>query len=211
MALRSTRSAASARVSLVTSADAADVKPDATSEEPEQPLPRRSTRASTRLNLQRYAYAPAPSSSPRKRARLTKAEPGAEEPVKLERAKTESDEALTDLEDEPLKEVKGEARFAKASPRSKSGTPKGKLPLAAREKAHPAPARWYEQYQLIERMRAGISAPVDTMGCERPATMADLDARVSLFPLLQHRVADLRHCGSTSSCRSCCRRRPRTP
>jgi hypothetical protein len=30
-------------------------------------------------------------------------------------------------------------------------------------KPHPAPARWEEQYRLIEQMRMGIVAPVDDM------------------------------------------------
>jgi endonuclease-3 len=37
------------------------------------------------------------------------------------------------------------------------------MPLPKLEKPHPAPARWEEQYRLIERMRKGIVAPVDDM------------------------------------------------
>lgn len=33
------------------------------------------------------------------------------------------------------------------------------------KKPHPAPANWRAQYTLIEYMRGGIQAPVDTMGC----------------------------------------------
>ena len=43
---------------------------------------------------------------------------------------------------------------------SKSKKPSIKLRL---EKPHPAPARWEQQYTLIERMRAKIVAPVDTL------------------------------------------------
>lgn len=167
MTLRTTRSALNSRVSLITT----DAKPDI--DEPESPPRRRSARSAARLNLAQYAYKG--NESPRKRAKVeAKADPASE------------DEALTDL-DEPLTEVKGEVkeeagpstpRKAKATPKSKSGTPK--MPMAKREKAHPEPARWYEQYQLIERMRAGINAPVDTMGCERPATMENLDPKVCL-------------------------------
>lgn len=167
MTLRTTRSALNSRVSLITT----DAKP--VIDEPDSPPRRRSTRAAARLNLAQYAYKG--NDSPRKRAKVeAKAEPASE------------DETLTDL-DEPLTEVKGEVkdeagpstpRKAKATPKSKSGTPK--MPMAKREKAHPEPARWYEQYQLIERMRAGIDAPVDTMGCERPATMENLDPKVCL-------------------------------
>lgn len=170
MTLRTTRSALNSRVSLITT----DAKPDIDQAEAGSPPRRRSTRAAARLNLAQYAYTGGGSDSPRKRAKVepTKPEPASE------------DEALTDLEaDEPLAEVKGEAKDEagpstprKTAPKSKSGTPK--MPMAKREKAHPEPARWYEQYQLIERMRAGISAPVDTMGCERPATMENLDPKV---------------------------------
>ena len=38
-----------------------------------------------------------------------------------------------------------------------------KLPQLALDRPHPAPSRWQEQYRLIERMRAGIIAPVDDM------------------------------------------------
>jgi endonuclease-3 len=42
-------------------------------------------------------------------------------------------------------------------------TPKKALPLLALEKPHPEPAKWREQYRLIEHMRKGIIAPVDDM------------------------------------------------
>jgi endonuclease-3 len=54
--------------------------------------------------------------------------------------------------------VKSEARPA-PTPRSSAK----RLPQLALEKPHKAPERWEEQYRLIERMRAGIIAPVDSM------------------------------------------------
>lgn len=149
MGLRSTRSAADSRVSLVT-ADA-DVKPSAS---PGLDTPsdgftslRRATRSTTRtsgeassastpLDLSKYSY------EPRKR-------------VKRETVKDE----VKDEPDEPLSEVKPAKRKREAS------TPKKEKAayLPARGKAHPEPPRWKEQYALIERMRAGIDAPVDTM------------------------------------------------
>lgn len=175
MALRTTRSALNSRVSLVTT----NAKPTIDSSgDPESPPRRRSTRASARLNLAQYAYSD-PNEARRKRAKV---EPAAQ----AEPAAASADEALTDLEgDEPLNEVKAELkgeggpstpRKGRATPKSKSGTPK--MPMAKREKAHPEPAKWYEQYKLIERMRGGIKAPVDTMGCERPVTMQNLDPKV---------------------------------
>jgi hypothetical protein len=49
----------------------------------------------------------------------------------------------------------------------------------ALDKPHPAPKNWERQYELIERMRKRIVAPVDDMGCERPRTTADADPKVS--------------------------------
>ncbi|PWN52526.1 OMPdecase-domain-containing protein [Violaceomyces palustris] len=40
-----------------------------------------------------------------------------------------------------------------------------KLDLEPHE-AHPAPSRWEETYRVLEKQRARILAPVDTMGCE---------------------------------------------
>lgn len=134
--LRSTRSAADSRVTLVS----ADVKPDV---QRGYTSLRRATRSTTRteaeasssesgLDLSKYSYA----------------EP-ARKRVKRE-VKTE--------EDEPWNEVKGEpASPARRTPKDKAGY------LPARAKAHPEPAKWREQYALIEHMRAGIDAPVDTM------------------------------------------------
>ena len=44
-----------------------------------------------------------------------------------------------------------------------SGKKAKPFPQLALEKPHPEPARWREQYRLIERMRKGIVAPVDDM------------------------------------------------
>lgn len=133
-ALRSTRSAANSRVSLITSSEFT-------------PL-RRSTRSTTRaksedpgpsaLNLSSYAY----SSPPRKRMKTE---------VKTE---VKEEEELVKVEPDEKPRL----------PRAASTPKKGQgQPTAARAKAHPEPPKWREQYALIERMRAGIEAPVDTM------------------------------------------------
>lgn len=57
---------------------------------------------------------------------------------------------------------------ALASPSKKTVNPparKHKAIAMQLKKPHPAPPHWEEQYALIEEMRAGIQAPVDTMGC----------------------------------------------
>lgn len=165
--LRTLRSKADSRVSLIS-----EVKP----EPPSGAFTslRRSTRSTTRdsepasassssLGLSAYAYQ-AP--NPRKRAKIEpKEEPLS--PVKRGKGKAKAEE-----DDVPLVKVSKEETAA-AKREKKQGQP-----LPARTKAHPEPARWYEQYQLIEKMRAGIDAPVDTMGCERPRTMEGLDPKV---------------------------------
>lgn len=133
-ALKTTRSAANSRVTLVSEGSAYTTL-------------RRSTRSTTKveadvkllgreasdakLDLSSYAYE-IPRESPRKRVKL------------------EPEDELREVE------IKDEIKVERKSP-------KKTLPLAARAKAHAEPARWREQYALIERMRAGLNAPVDTM------------------------------------------------
>lgn len=131
---------------------ASDVKPGAETTDKFTSL-RRTTRStaqkesqpSSALNLSSYAYTP---STPRKRV---KREPSPE------------------VKEEPLNEVKEEEAVAARGkrPRSSTSTPnkgsKNGFPMAARAKPHAEPPKWREQYALIERMRAGIQAPVDTM------------------------------------------------
>ena len=140
-ALKSTRSAANSRVTLISDGSST-----------EYTSLRRSTRSTTRgksedgetkpaaaLDLARFAY----TSPPRKRARTVKAE-----------VKEEEEELVKiDPDEKPVLP-------------SRSVTPREKKqgqPTPARTKAHPEPPRWREQYALIEKMRAGIDAPVDTM------------------------------------------------
>lgn len=160
--LRSTRSAADNRVPLVTNSanSNADVKPKI--ESPHFTSLRRTTRSTTRTTEPSTPAASTPepasaSSSALNLAKFAYVEP-AQKRVKREvSVKTE----MKDEPDEPLSEVKDEP-----SPRKrKSATSKKDKAayLAPRAKAHPEPARWREQYALIERMRTGIDAPVDTM------------------------------------------------
>ncbi|OCF34089.1 endonuclease III [Kwoniella heveanensis BCC8398] len=71
-----------------------------------------------------------------------------------------------------------------ASPRTPKSASKKPFPQLALDKPHPAPARWEEQYRLIERMRKGIIAPVDNMGCERPRTIVNDDPKTLRFHIL---------------------------
>ncbi len=103
------------------------------------------------MDLSGYAY----DAPPRKR-------------VKVEnRVKTDSDTPLVKVEPEdPLVKIEPDEPLVKIEPDEKpvvKGKSKTKGPLAARAKAHPAPAKWREQYAQIKRMREGIEAPVDTM------------------------------------------------
>ncbi|OXC68949.1 hypothetical protein AYX13_02560 [Cryptococcus neoformans] len=58
------------------------------------------------------------------------------------------------------------------------------LPQVSLAKPHAAPAKWEEQYRLIEKMRRGIVAPVDEMGCERPRTNTEGDPKTFRFHIL---------------------------
>lgn len=57
----------------------------------------------------------------------------------------------------------------KASPERKaSASPRKPKPIAqSLETPHPAPKQWMEMYDAIKGMRSKITAPVDTMGCDR--------------------------------------------
>ncbi|ODN95282.1 endonuclease III [Cryptococcus wingfieldii CBS 7118] len=109
----------------------------------------------SKLNVPKYEYKPA-TPSPRKKPRLEDAK--AEPDVKIQAS--------------PIKRV--------ATPRS---TPKKPMPQTSLAKPHQAPAKWEDQYRLIEHMRRGIIAPVDDMGCERPRTGAN-DAKTFRFHIL---------------------------
>jgi endonuclease-3 len=200
-ALKSARSTANSRVSLISQATPSS---DFTSL-------RRSTRSTTRvkseeaeaapglstLNLSSYAY----NSPPRKRIKTE---------VK------EEEDPLVKIEPDEKPRLPRAASTARAKAEKKG---QGQ-PTAARIKAHPEPPKWREQYALIEKMRAGIEAPVDTMwvnlayqtnpcrGCERPLTMHGLDDKVSLPPRLQ---LTFRPSDSTFSYHSCFLPRQRMP
>ncbi|WVQ79007.1 hypothetical protein IAT38_001099 [Cryptococcus sp. DSM 104549] len=168
--LASARSALNPRAKLVTaepvSTENSDTKPTFTSL-------RRTTRASasgavklkdgsppplrtSKLNIAKYEYQPS-TPSPRKKPRL---------------------EAVAGASDVKPKVEPGTG--SPATPRSA----KKPMPQAALAKPHPAPAKWEEQYRLIERMRKGIVAPVDDMGCERPRTNIENDPKTFRFHIL---------------------------
>lgn len=58
---------------------------------------------------------------------------------------------------------------------------KAKTIKQALETPHAAPARWRETYDAIREMRARITAPVDTMGCDT-AKWKETDPRVCPSP-----------------------------
>ncbi|KAL7421469.1 alpha,alpha-trehalase nth1 [Cryptotrichosporon argae] len=177
--LRSTRSRLNPRVTLVTlGSNEATGQPAYTSL-------RRATRSqatsaiqgdgTARLALEGYAYR-----SPKR----LKREPSPITPAKSSGALLKAEPASPTT---PLRAVKPENADAIAPAKGEGSTPrsaKKSQVTAARTKAHPAPAKWEEQYRLIERMRAGIVAPVDDMGCERPRTTDGLDAKTLRFHIL---------------------------
>lgn len=117
---------------------------------------RRMTRSSTStasivVDLASYAYQPA-TPSPRKRVKR--------EPITPQTATETESDPLVKLEDVDAIDPLTPSRDTKPStPRSS----KKAMPQLALEKPHPEPAKWREQYRLLERMRKGIIAPVDTM------------------------------------------------
>ena len=64
---------------------------------------------------------------------------------------------------------------------SRSKTVKKQKPVQqSLEKPHPAPEHWKEQYDTIKSMRARLTAPVDTMGCDQ-AQNGETDPKVHIF------------------------------
>ncbi|WWD16910.1 hypothetical protein CI109_101342 [Kwoniella shandongensis] len=124
------------------------------------PTPVSPIRGTTKLGIEKYRFGAPSTPSPRKKPRLD--------------IKAEAEEDVEDL-------VKVEDAATPKTPRSASKKP---LPQVALAKPHPAPAKWEEQYRLIERMRKGIVAPVDDMGCERPRTIVDNDPKTLRFHML---------------------------
>jgi endonuclease-3 len=109
-----------------------------------------SSSSSRPVDLGSYAYKPT-TPSPRKRVKR-------ESPAAADR----EDDPLVKLEEVPLTPI---SQLAETGP-SRPLTPRSNkkpMPQMALAKPHPAPARWEEQYRLIERMRRGIVAPVDDM------------------------------------------------
>jgi len=78
---------------------------------------------------------------------------------------------------------KGKGKVARHPPARTPSSESAALPMKpkaikqAREKPHPAPARWRETYDAIKEMRSRFPAPVDTMGCDT-AKWKEMDPRV---------------------------------
>jgi endonuclease-3 len=143
--LVSTPSKYSSKVTLISqpsSSSVPDIKPEPTS--PALITFRRSTRNRASLN-------PSPTAGPSTVKRSSS--PPLSTPRKRVKKEDEPLTPLSEIKDSPRASGSGSAKKVKIKP----------LPLVALEKPHPAPARWKEQYRLIERMRKGIVAPVDDM------------------------------------------------
>ncbi|KAM0748461.1 DNA glycosylase [Meredithblackwellia eburnea MCA 4105] len=82
------------------------------------------------------------------------------------RKRTRSRIESSGLEDIKLEE--DEKKFGKVKKVKKEPSPKKPTPFKEKlDKAHPAPKRWEEAYEIIRKQRERIIAPVDTMGCEQ--------------------------------------------
>ncbi|ORX36218.1 DNA glycosylase [Kockovaella imperatae] len=153
---------------------------------------RRSTRSvsttspasKTPLDLSKYAFASS-SSSPK---RVKKESPMT--PTSAKTASTSTADASSPSTPRSSKRarVKLEPMTPETSGIERPPTPKSSskkpMPLLALDKPHPAPPKWEEQYRLIERMRKGIIAPVDDMGCERPRTANEVSPKTLRFHVL---------------------------
>lgn len=114
-------------------------------------------------------------SPPAKRVKRESAEPDSDYTNKRSKKGKQVVKEEIKLEDveEFLSGGKGKQRAApNASTKKKSKAIKQTLATP-----HPTPDRWQEQYDLIKRMRNGIVAPVDTMGCDR-AQLKETDPKV---------------------------------
>lgn len=125
------------------------------------------------------ATLPAPATPARRTRAATKAETPARTPTPRKAkpqassssAKTVDDittaalETKHELDDRAVlpTPTKKKAAAAAASPRKQKPI---QMELAV---PHPAPAHWREVYDCIHKMREGVVAPVDTMGCHTPA------------------------------------------
>lgn len=106
---------------------------------------------------------------------------------------TESDsDALRKTASEPLPEpaLKGSRAVkspSKAKVKAKASPSSPRKPKAIPQSLktpHPAPENWKETYDAIKDMRARITAPVDTMGCDQA----------------QHKEQDPKVCGPSAHC-----------
>ena len=136
--LRSTRSAIDSRVTLITSTP--PVK-----EEPSSPSTNLSTPYTSLRRSTRSIVTPKSASSDPAAPVQIPISPSARKKPKLE---------------PPATPVSTSSPARPPRPKSSSKKP---MPILTLEKPHPFPAKWKEQYRLIERMRKGIIAPVDDM------------------------------------------------
>jgi len=74
----------------------------------------------------------------------------------------------------------GTTRSKRRSASSRVRAPKKQKPIQQLlDKPHPAPEHWNEQYATIKSMRARLTAPVDTMGCDQ-AQNGETDPKVHI-------------------------------
>lgn len=136
--LRSTKSVLNNRVAIITT--------DAVKEEPPSP---KLTYTSLRRSTRSSATVEGPA-SPVRNSKLNIAKYEYKEATSSSRKRQRIDDI-----------VKEEEVETKTSPiKSPAKKP---LPQVALAKPHSAPAKWEEQYHLIEKMRRGFVAPVDEM------------------------------------------------
>jgi len=159
--------------------------------------------------------------APRRRKRI-KSEDGDE--VSPTNSSVEDSGAATPKSRRPTRRVKVEhatdanvedetTRPKRRTESSRTRAPKKQKPVQqALDKPHPAPEHWKEQYDTIKSMRARLTAPVDTMGCDQ-AQKGETDPKVhtcQVLPLKQLKLVPFRIVDLPLWCPLCFHRRRKT-
>ena len=158
--LYATRSSANSAVTLY-NALAEDLAAEASGS---TPAPRRSKRIKAEDDDKLY---PANSSAEDSRATT----PISRRPIKRVKVEPPTDANVEDGGTPPERRTKS----------SRSRTPRKQKPVQqSLDKPHPTPEYWKEQYDTIKSMRARLTAPVDTMGCDQ-AQNGETEPKVYIY------------------------------
>ena len=101
---------------------------------------------------------------------------------------SKSSTSAVKIEEVEALDVRPTKSKAKREPSSTSSPRKQKAIPQSLDNPHPAPLHWRDTYDTIKRMRANITAPVDTMGCDQ-AQNKETEPQVSIsFSLVSNDI-----------------------